>query len=95
MDLADRTYIESLLRCFYDRALHDELLAEPFTGVRAIGLDAHIPIRPLADHLAQHRRRDVSRTGGRAREGSGRQDRLGDAPQAGHAKASGSGPNLK
>jgi hypothetical protein len=38
---------------------------------------------------------DRAGTTSRAREGSGRQDRLGEAPQAGHAKASGSGPNLK
>ena len=42
-DLADRTDVEALLRRFYNRALGDDLLAEPFAGVRAIGLDAHIP----------------------------------------------------
>lgn len=42
-DLVDRTDVEALLRRFYGRVLADELLAEPFAGVRAIGLDAHIP----------------------------------------------------
>ena len=42
-DLADRAGVEALLRRFYGRVLADELLAEPFAGVRAIGLDAHIP----------------------------------------------------
>ncbi len=43
-DLADRADIEALLRRFYGRVLDDDLLAEPFTEVRAKGLDSHIPV---------------------------------------------------
>lgn len=42
-DLVDRADVEALLRRFYGRVLADELLADPFVGVRVIGLDAHIP----------------------------------------------------
>jgi hemoglobin len=42
-DLADRADVEELLRRFYNRVLVDDLLAEPFTDVRAYGLDSHIP----------------------------------------------------
>ena len=45
-DLADRVDVESLLRRFYDRALGDELLAEPFAGVRAIGMSTAAPHYP-------------------------------------------------
>ena len=44
-DIADRADLEALLRRFYGRVLHDDLLAEPFTQVRDVsGLDAHIPV---------------------------------------------------
>jgi hemoglobin len=42
-DLVDRSDIETLLRRFYGQVLVDEVLAEPFAEVRAIGLDAHLP----------------------------------------------------
>jgi hemoglobin len=42
-DLADGTDVEALLRRFYGRVLVDDVLAEPFTDVRAAGLDSHIP----------------------------------------------------
>jgi hemoglobin len=42
-DLVDRADLDALLRRFYGRVLVDDVLAEPFVGVRAIGLDAHIP----------------------------------------------------
>jgi hemoglobin len=43
-DLSDRTDVRELLSRFYERVLVDELLAEPFTGVRAKGLEAHLPV---------------------------------------------------
>lgn len=43
MDLADRIDIEVLLRRFYERALVDDVLSEPFAQLRAAGLDGHIP----------------------------------------------------
>jgi hemoglobin len=42
-DLVDRSDIETLLRRFYCRVLVDEVLAESFAELRAIGLDAHLP----------------------------------------------------
>jgi hemoglobin len=42
-DLVDRSDIATLLRRFYCRVLVDEVLAEPFAELRAIGLDAHLP----------------------------------------------------
>ncbi|MGD1254429.1 group III truncated hemoglobin [Mycobacterium seoulense] len=42
-DLVDRADVEALLRRFYGRALADEVLAEPFSELRAVGLDSHIP----------------------------------------------------
>ncbi|SON62758.1 hypothetical protein MSIMFI_04287 [Mycobacterium simulans] len=42
-DLTDRADVEALLRRFYNRALVDDVLVEPFAPVREIGLDAHIP----------------------------------------------------
>lgn len=42
-DLTDRGDVRELLSRFYARVLVDELLAEPFTEVRAKGLDAHLP----------------------------------------------------
>ena len=43
-DLADRADIHALLSEFYGRVLVDDLLAEPFTEVRAKGLDSHLPV---------------------------------------------------
>lgn len=43
-DLRDRADIEALVRRFYGRALHDDLLYGPFTELRAQGLDAHLPV---------------------------------------------------
>ncbi|ORV99047.1 group III truncated hemoglobin [Mycobacterium kyorinense] len=43
-DLSTRADIEALLRRFYGRVLDDDVLAEPFTEVRAKGLDSHIPV---------------------------------------------------
>jgi hemoglobin len=40
-DLADRADIEALLRRFYGQVLVDDMLAVPFTEVRAKGLDTH------------------------------------------------------
>ncbi|OBI46538.1 cyanoglobin [Mycobacterium kyorinense] len=42
-DLTDRADVEALLRRFYGRVLDDDVLAEPFSEVRARGLDTHIP----------------------------------------------------
>jgi hemoglobin len=42
IDLANRADIEALLRRFYGRAFVDDVLAEPFTELRAAGLDSHI-----------------------------------------------------
>lgn len=43
-DLSNRADIEALLRRFYGRVLDDDVLGEPFTDVRARGLDSHIPV---------------------------------------------------
>lgn len=43
-DLRSRTDIEALLRRFYGRVLDDDVLAEPFTEVRARGLESHLPV---------------------------------------------------
>lgn len=43
-DLTDRADVEKLLRRFYGAALHDEVLDAPFAGLRATGLDGHIPV---------------------------------------------------
>jgi hemoglobin len=43
-DLVDGADVEALLRRFYDRALTDEVLAQPFAERRSAGLDAHLPI---------------------------------------------------
>lgn len=43
-DLTGRADVRELLSRFYGRVLIDELLAEPFTEVRAKGLDAHLPV---------------------------------------------------
>ncbi|OBK52735.1 cyanoglobin [Mycobacterium gordonae] len=42
-DLVDRADVEALLHRFYGTALHDEVLYEAFTELRAAGLDGHIP----------------------------------------------------
>lgn len=42
-DLADRADVEAPLRRFYGRVLVDDVLAEPFADLRAVGLDSHIP----------------------------------------------------
>lgn len=43
-DLRSRDDIEALLRRFYGRVLEDDTLAEPFTEVRARGLNSHLPV---------------------------------------------------
>ncbi len=43
-DLRDRADIERLLRRFYGRALHDDVLHGPFTDLRERGLDGHSPV---------------------------------------------------
>lgn len=43
-DLVDRADVEALLRRFYNRALTDDVLIEPFAELRSEGLDNHIPI---------------------------------------------------
>ncbi|CDO87550.1 cyanoglobin [Mycobacterium triplex] len=43
-DLVDRADVEALLRRFYNRALTDDVLIEPFAELRSEGLDTHIPI---------------------------------------------------
>jgi hemoglobin len=43
-DLTGRADVEALLRRFYGRVLVDDVLAEPFIGVRATGLDSHLPV---------------------------------------------------
>lgn len=43
-DLVDRADVEALLLRFYGVALHDEVLDEPFTQLRATGLAGHLPI---------------------------------------------------
>lgn len=43
-DLAGRDDVEMLLWRFYGKALHDPVLAEPFTDLRSDGLRSHIPV---------------------------------------------------
>ncbi|WP_025735647.1 group III truncated hemoglobin [Mycobacterium genavense] len=43
-DLVDCADVEALLRRFYNRALTDDVLIEPFAELRSEGLDNHIPI---------------------------------------------------
>lgn len=43
-DLADRVDVEALLRCFYHRAFVDDVLGEPFSELRAEGLEAHLRV---------------------------------------------------
>ncbi|WP_199178119.1 group III truncated hemoglobin [Mycobacterium hubeiense] len=43
-DLSSRADVEKLLRRFYRRAFADDLLAEPFTELRAEGLESHLAV---------------------------------------------------
>jgi hemoglobin len=43
-DLASRDDVEMLLRRFYARVFADDVLAEPFSELRAQGLDSHLPV---------------------------------------------------
>lgn len=43
-DLANRADVDILLRRFYGRVFADHALAEPFTELRAKGLDSHLPV---------------------------------------------------
>ncbi|BBZ00406.1 group III truncated hemoglobin [Mycolicibacterium fallax] len=43
-DIASRDDLYRLLSRFYGRALVDELLEDPFEEVRAMGLEAHLPV---------------------------------------------------
>jgi hemoglobin len=43
-DLANRADVEALLRRFYGRAFDDDVLDEPFSELRAQGLDAHLRV---------------------------------------------------
>ncbi|MCV7300577.1 group III truncated hemoglobin [Mycobacterium barrassiae] len=43
-DLTDRDDVEVLLRRFYGRVFADDVLAEPFSELRATGLESHIPV---------------------------------------------------
>ncbi|MGX9787520.1 group III truncated hemoglobin [Mycobacterium sp. MMS18-G62] len=43
-DLADRADVRLLLVRFYSRVFDDEALAEPFSELRAKGLESHLPV---------------------------------------------------
>lgn len=43
-DLANRADVEALLRRFYGRVFIDDALAEPFSELRATGLESHLPV---------------------------------------------------
>ncbi|CAJ1498280.1 group III truncated hemoglobin [[Mycobacterium] burgundiense] len=43
-DITDRADVYALLSRFYGQALIDDVLAEPFSEVRAKGLDEHLPV---------------------------------------------------
>jgi hemoglobin len=43
-DLATREDVEVLLRRFYGRAFTDDVLAEPFSELRAQGLESHLSV---------------------------------------------------
>jgi hemoglobin len=43
-DLTDRDDVEALLRRFYGRVFVDDVLTEPFSELRAQGLESHIPV---------------------------------------------------
>jgi hemoglobin len=44
LDLQTREDVEALLRRFYGRAFHDDLLAQPFADLCSHGLDEHLPV---------------------------------------------------
>lgn len=43
-DLANRADVEKLLRRFYGQVFADDILAEPFTELRARGLESHLAV---------------------------------------------------
>jgi hemoglobin len=43
-DLSNRAEMQVLLRRFYGRVFADDVLAEPFSELRAKGLEAHLPV---------------------------------------------------
>jgi len=43
-DLANRDDVEVLLRRFYSQVFEDDVLAEPFSELRAQGLESHLPV---------------------------------------------------
>lgn len=43
-DLANRDDVEVLLRRFYGQIFADDVLAEPFSELRAQGLESHLPV---------------------------------------------------
>jgi hemoglobin len=43
-DMHSREDVEALLRSFYGRAFHDDVLAEPFADLCSHGLDEHLPV---------------------------------------------------
>jgi|SRR5215204_1064773 len=43
-DLANRADVDILLRRFYGRVFADGILEEPFTELRATGLESHLPV---------------------------------------------------
>lgn len=43
-DLTNRDDVEVLLRRFYGRVFTDDVLAEPFSELRAQGLESHLPV---------------------------------------------------
>ncbi len=43
-DLSGRADVLALLRRFYDQAMVDDALVEPFTELRITGLDSHVPV---------------------------------------------------
>ncbi|WP_006245609.1 group III truncated hemoglobin [Mycolicibacterium tusciae] len=43
-DLATRDDVDVLLRRFYGRVFSDDVLAEPFSELRAKGLESHLPV---------------------------------------------------
>ena len=44
LDVQTREDVEALLRRFYGKAFHDDLLAEPFADLCSRGLDEHLPV---------------------------------------------------
>jgi hemoglobin len=43
-DLVNRDDVEVLLRRFYSQVFADDVLAEPFSELRAQGLESHLPV---------------------------------------------------